>query len=88
MTPFNVFRMLRVRSNSSLVSSSRPGSKANTIAFKAGRRVSESKSKKKVSKIDKIAGFTDRDAKDSVGAIPERYRGRSRARPSLYSSNP
>ncbi len=42
----------------------------------------------KVSNIDRRAGFTDSDAKDSVGDRPGRYSGRSRARPSFYSSNP
>ena len=73
----------RVLSNSSLVSSSNPGSRASIIDFIAGRSERGSTGRKCFSRRLRNGPLTVRDAKDKVGAKPGRYKGRSLERPSF-----
>ena len=62
----------RVLSNSSLVSSSKPGRRANIIDFMAGRSDRGSTGRKYFSSRPRKGPLTVRDANDRVGARPER----------------
>ena len=67
-----VERMFCTRSNSSLDSSSRPGSNARMIAFRAGRREPGSTSKMYFSNRVKTSGLTESDPNDNTGVRPGR----------------
>jgi hypothetical protein len=72
ITALNLFKITYVRSYSSLVSSSKPGSSAKMMAFNADRSITGLTAKMNVSKSDKRAGLTDNDANDRVGDNPGR----------------
>ena len=64
--------MCMVCSKSSPVPSSRPGNKARTIAFNAGRNAEARRGKMKVSNKDRNTGLIANDANERVGDRPGR----------------